>query len=398
MEALAAQESRSNRGFSIALLGLALITGVALQQFGPASISQLFTSLKLESAGGLGALACALVAAVLAHESGHLIAALAMKFAITGASLGPFRVARLGGQWTASFSLRSFQSASVSAIPRQMDSWRSRLLVVIAAGPVATLLTGSVACLLFANAAEQSWTRNFLAAFCQVSLYIFVLGLVPNRSDARVRNDMRLFLTVLRDTPESHEIFLYNWIGQQQFSGTRPRDLPQELIRELQLANARPDFAVLFARNIAAFATDSEDLVEAELWHRQALSISQKCDGRTQRVVEAEYACYCLLFKDDISSASARIADFDTALLTPPSLAFRAKAVQAFCQGNGPAVLAAIAQARFVLGSASAHYAFEYKLLSMLQAKVSAFRFITPPHQNSNSIGSKLKHLRPCAS
>ncbi len=199
---------------SLTLLMGALAIGIATQIFGPPWVRSIMEVVKLNSVGAFSAVLAALCAAMVFHEAGHLVAALLLDFEILGGSLGPIRATHLHGKWTVQFSNAAAFAGSVSAIPRDDRSWRTRMLVVIAAGPAATFVTGIASALIVLYSGSTGWTTTFLGALAQFSFFIFVLGLIPNGPRAKVRNDARLFSCVWRNTPEAQEILLYHVTAQ----------------------------------------------------------------------------------------------------------------------------------------------------------------------------------------
>jgi len=127
--------------------------------------------------------------------------ALACDFEILGGRLGPWRMQQLHGKRTVWFSCARLFSCSIAAVPRDCEHWRTRMLLVVAAGPLATLFGLAVAANAAVWAEPQSWLATFWSALAQFHFFSFVLGLMPNGESAKVRNDASLFLILKRDAP-----------------------------------------------------------------------------------------------------------------------------------------------------------------------------------------------------
>ncbi len=138
---------RQTNGFSLALLLVALLLGGSINAFGPPWAQAVFQTIKLDSIGGISALLAAVAASIVLHEAGHLMAAILVDFEVLGICLGPVRAIRSYGRWTVEFSGKLF-AGSISAVARNTDRWRERVLVVVAGGPVATLVSGLAAGLI----------------------------------------------------------------------------------------------------------------------------------------------------------------------------------------------------------------------------------------------------------
>src|SRR5690242_19810280 len=161
-----------------------------------------FQAVGLGTATALSAFWAAFAAGIGLHETGDLLAAILQDFKILGASLGPIRVVHFHGKWTFQFS-GTVLSGSISAVPRENYAWRKRMLLVVAAGPVATLLTGIASGLLLFSGEFDGWMTYFLASLTELSFFLFVLGMIPNGSKAQIRNDAQLCYSLFRNTVEA---------------------------------------------------------------------------------------------------------------------------------------------------------------------------------------------------
>jgi len=321
----------------------------------------------LGTVSGLAALWLALAAAIILHEAGHLTAALLLDFDVLGGSLGPFRAIRLHGKWSLQFT-GSLLSGSVIAIPRHNDAtWRIRMLAVVAAGPLATFLTGvlSAGLLLWFSDPVQ-WPARFLSALVNLNFFLFVLGLFPNASAARVRNDARLFYSLLRSTPEAQQILLYHLVTQLQIAGMRPRDYPERIMRKLAQASGRPEMCLVYANAIAAWALDRNHLETADAWHQRALDLSDFCDFKVQNSTLAASAFWDVLLRNDLRAAAVKFADVQLAMLAPEWLQHRLQAAYWLTAGNVPEALAQIARAQHSFPNRLPYYDFERMLLGRL--------------------------------
>ena len=349
------------------LLATAVGIGLALKLVGPSWAEILLHSTSVGSIDGLIALFAALGAAIFLHEAGHLSAALLLDFDVLGGSLGPLRAVRLHGRWSFQFS-GALLSGSVIAIPRRNDAtWRTRMLAVVAAGPIATLLTGlGAACLLVWFAGSDLWLARFLSALVELNFFLFVLGLFPNAEAAKARNDARLFYSLLRNTPEAQQILLYHLVTQLQIAGVRPRDYPQRVIFKLAQASGRAEMCVVYANAIALWAFDRGDLASADAWDKRAMDLSEFCNLKLQNSTAAASACLDVILRGDLRAAANKFADVQLETLSPRWLRHRSKAVYWLTAGNIPETLAEIARAQYSFPNRLPYYDFERMLLGGL--------------------------------
>ncbi len=352
--------------FSWKLLLLAVLLGSAIQVAGPGWAQAIFRAISVTGIAGASAIFVALFAAVVLHEAGHFLAASAVGFRILGVSLGPVRVSFWHGYRTWKLSGKNFLTGSVSAIPRSDKQWRSRMLTVVAAGPAATLGTGALATYLLLAPHSSAWTVSFLGALSQLSFFLFVLGLIPNSAQARIRNDARLLLVLWRDGAAADEIRTYHEIMEMEAAGIRPRTIPASAIRKLAVQRSSVDVAMLCARTVVNWAIDRGDIGMASAWDNYAFQLSSRCDERLRNSAVAASACFDILFRGDLNAARSKFATVRFDSLMPKCFHHRARAAYWLAASNVPTALAEIAQARYSFSAELPYYQFEARLLFAL--------------------------------
>jgi len=362
------EKAHTKSKFSWNLLLLALAIGIAAKVFGPSWARIIFQTVRLGTVSALSAFAAAFAAGIVLHEAGHLVASLLLDFEILGASLGPVRGAFFHGKWTFHFS-GTLLSGSISAIPRQNHSWRKRMLLVVAAGPAATFLTGVASALLLLHGQFDGWMKCFLASSIELSFFLFVLGLVPNGRKAQIRNDARLCYSLFHNTAEAQEILLYHLVTQLTVAGMRPRDYPERLIRKMAAARSRPDMSLIYAHTIIMWAIDHGDLRTAEAWEQRAMELCDRCDLRLQNLTLARSAFFDVLFRDNLVAAACKFVQVNLDILSPRYLMHRVKAAYQLAAGNIEEALAEVHRAQFSFPKHLPYYDFERTLLSQLHHK-----------------------------
>ncbi len=323
--------------------------------------------------GGLFALAAGLFGAVVLHEAGHLLAAIANDFEVVGVVVGPFRAVRLGTAWKLLLKTHRLFEASISAFPRTTENWKQRMMTVVAAGPVSTLVTGLLAAVaLHAFGTGDNWLVWLLRAFTQVSFFIFVLGLVPNHKSLPCQNDAALFRSLWTNHPQAQEIFLYHLVLQQQARGVRPRNYPVGLIQLLAEFQGRTDFMAFFATTIALWAFDSNDNETGNSWDRRALDLCAQGGFQSRNLCTVNSACFDMIYRENPTSARAKLDQLDLRGIVSLQLRYRASAVAHLAGGRVPEALAIIARAGFTLPEHLKKFGVEHLLLTHLHAKALA--------------------------
>jgi Zn-dependent protease len=367
-----------------------IIGGVAfcclLKVFGPACVALIFNYAKLGRIRDLILLSCALAASVMLHELGHLTAAFLLDFDVLGGALGPFRVSRLDGRWSMQFSGRSWFAASLSAIPKPKSPWRRNMLLVVAAGPLATLACCAAAISLLSSFAPVSAAGCFLAFCAELNAVLFVLGLFPNGRHARVRNDANLFLALLLDPSDSQNILLYHLLMQIRRQGFRPCFYPQDVIRELPHAQTTTEMTMIFAQTISDWAFDRGDLLSADAWDRRAVENGAMCDGRFYSHALAHSACLDLLLRNDHTAARSKCSDIDYETLQPEWLRHRARAVQELLRGDILEGMGELQRADYCLPRGLPYFDFERELVQSLRQKAKVLSALEIPLRKETSV------------
>jgi len=136
----------------------------------------------------LSLLITSLLITITLHEAGHTTAGLAVGMKLRAFIVGPFQWRIRDGRWRFQFLLSKFLSAgSMTAMaPTNPEQSRWNEICMIAAGPIASLLTGIIS-LCFALTAKGRPYEMFWGLFAVVttfSLIGFALNLIPTRPEA----------------------------------------------------------------------------------------------------------------------------------------------------------------------------------------------------------------------
>jgi hypothetical protein len=355
--------------FSCVLLLLALALIWICRLHGPPSIRHLFGQVPFETAADFLLLPAAVLGAVLLHEAGHLVASVALGFQMLGGSIGPLQIQILPGDWKATWSLRAIWTGSISAVPRSMEHWRGAMMTVISAGPLATLGSGLAAAALAPT--DHAWAV-FQIYFVQVSMLLFVLGLIPNSRQARRQNDARLLLDLLCRNQGAEEMELKVRLKLLVLAGERPQEFPCDLLKRLAAFRGRPESEVLFAQALSQWAMDSDEAELADLWDMRALATAEHCDRQIQNSVLASSGSFDVIFRDDPESARSKFGRVDFDALFPKCFAYRARAAQQIAWGRLHRAPALILRAQYAIPRGITHYALERTLLERLHMKALA--------------------------
>jgi hypothetical protein len=358
------QRRRGEAVFIVWLLGAAVALLWTCRTYAPPFIRQWFVSLPFATSLDFVWLLAAAFCALIVHEMGHLLAALGFEFHFLGASVGPVNIQTMHGEWKISFVPRRIFSGSISAIPCTMEQWRGEMLIVIAAGPIFTL----VAALLVASVGMSG--QVFQIAFVQLSMLLFILGLIPNSQGSRRRNDARLFLDLAMHKHGAEEMEIYISLSQLVVKGVRPQDYPEILVAKMAAWRGRPESEYVFSQALVRWALDSDKVAVADECDLRALALAERCDSRIQDTALASSACFDVLFRDDLESARNKFERVDWSTLFPKSFAHRSRAAHQIALGRLYRAPAEIIRAQYALPRGIEACALDRAMLERLHMRV----------------------------
>jgi hypothetical protein len=242
------------------------------------------------------------------------------------------------------------------------------MLIVIAGGPIASLAVLVCAVYCLASGSLAGPAAYFFSVVAQINLFLFVLGLVPNSANACVRNDARLFLTLLQNSSEAEQMKLYHLVTRLQIAGVRPSAYPRELIARLACAQGNPDLMLFNALTIYLWALDSEDLITADAWDRHANALLEENVLRLSTTVLCESACFDLLHRNHPQSAAQKIKATTPATLSP-WLRYRAEAALQIAEGSYANARLSLRNARASIPALRPYFEFELTMLDLLERR-----------------------------
>ena len=262
--------------------------------------------------------ACA--AAPLAHELGHVLGGMVVRFRFTMLAWGPFRVVREGKHIRIGLNRNiNYIGGIALSLPRTLNHLAGRTAVVIAMGPMTSLALG-VGSLLLSDksgiwqspAAMSDPVRAFggivAAAFGVASLGIALVTLVPGRTSGLLTDGAQILRYIRGGPAVDRHSALMALVGLSS-GDTRPRDWPIELVRRLTVGEPSDTERTLADMYDYYQALDNYDAVRA---HRALSSVLDRTlfMGRKGRAPYAqEAAFYELVIRGDAAAAELWLAE-----------------------------------------------------------------------------------------
>lgn len=168
-----------------------------------------------------------LLTGIAVHEFGHALATILVRFDLISISIGPLTL--LLGSGGTRLRLSGIGLGGLTmAVPKGTEHLRQRFLVMIAAGPAASLIAGFMAVAAGRYFQSSTWA-GWLSAWGYGSLALALLSLCPTRRF--YYSDGARMAQLLRSTPAAERNCAMLAIGAAASGGTRPRDWDPELLR-----------------------------------------------------------------------------------------------------------------------------------------------------------------------
>jgi len=161
------------------------------------------------------------------HEGGHALSGMLMRMKVVAFIVGPFRWTLEDGRWLFEFramDLVSFLGAA-AVVPADMRNFRRRKLLQVAAGPLASLLTGALAVFAILHAPGHGWAGGWrvLAYFATISLVVAFLNFIPFKLGSAYSDGAKLY-QLRRDGLWADYHRLIAAIHATKVTELRPRD------------------------------------------------------------------------------------------------------------------------------------------------------------------------------
>ncbi|MGJ5819041.1 M50 family metallopeptidase [Paludibaculum fermentans] len=181
---------------------------------------------------GILALPLAILLSIFFHELGHALGAWASGFQVRMFRVGPFSFTKLEGKWR--FGWAGLLGGATAALPSKAHGIRSGALFIIAAGPVASFVTGTLCLVLFLTARNSPWQSawDLLGTMAVLCLIDSVINLLPvGTSNGGYSDGARLWQLALNG-PWCTRIIAQFYTGLSITADLSPADWPTHLVEE----------------------------------------------------------------------------------------------------------------------------------------------------------------------
>ena len=330
---------------------------------------------------GAGALVLlALVATVVVHELGHLIAAQTVGFKFRILTLGPWSIIATPRGLRHRFSLKvmGLVFGQQLSTPPDLTGDDDKFQVYLAGGGVANILTAALALLCWYGFELRGFSAVFFGAFAGWSLFLGIINLMPFRTNMGVASDGYNMRALRQNRPEAVRFRALIALMGDAYAGTRPRDWSPQMVATLNENAGSPYETALGLLLAYQHALDRGEAALANAFIPPLIAVHPQIPAAMQSHFGVEIAYHYGLIEPDAELArrfadAVNAAKADAYLLSP-SAVHRALAAAAFVEGKFTQGLEECARGLQLIdeGVTELDRVMELECLQSLQAKITA--------------------------
>ncbi len=261
--------------------------------------------------------------AVTIHELGHLTAGWFVGFRFSSISIGPLSVriehGRLNVQIRRDLGALGFAGVHIESV----KGLHRRLLLFIAAGPAANLISGALAAVsvsITAPPLRATWA-SFAAGFSLLSLLLGLISLVPYGKT--LRSDGARIWMLQNSYDGTRRWITAAALASQQRKGVRPSCWKRTWLKAV--CSVRDGSIDEISGNILAYvaASDIKEAPTAAAHLERCLELAPSSQPMSRDLVAREASFFCAWFRDDSMLAERWISQMKRPKVINPLLQIR---------------------------------------------------------------------------
>ena len=240
------------------------------------------------------------------HEMGHAGVGVALGMKLRAFIVGPLQLRVLDGRWKLQFVPSKLFSAGGAAalVPSNPDAPQWRQISMIAAGPMASLLTGLLAAALALVANGTPWERywQFFSLLSIFGIVSFAVNLLPVRPDALYSDGARIYQLV-RGGPWADLWRAFSIAGATTVTPLRPRDYDIEAIRRASPVFRHGQHAMILRLFATSYFVDRGEWEQAGAWFAEAESMYPEVEAQVSADLLTGFVLDTALLRRDPAAA-----------------------------------------------------------------------------------------------
>lgn len=238
---------------------------------------------------------------IIAHESGHVLAGRVVGFRFLYCTIGPLKITSTGRGLEFGYNENWRKMAgSAASVPTYWHDIRRREMIMVAGGPIASLLLGSGALAVSLLTAGSNPTHSLFQVAAFVSLFSFAANVLPLKSGGFLSDGARIKMLALGGPAAERYCALVALVGAAK-SGQRPRDWNPEWITHATLP-ADGSLDDIAGNHVGYYwAADIGDVGRAGRLLDRALAatINPKMPPRVRWLIQVDQAFFHAYYRKD---------------------------------------------------------------------------------------------------
>ena len=266
-----------------------------------------------------------LLLCVIAHELGHLVAGLLVRWEFRYLLAGPLTISREanGLQFRWAFR-RLLGGGRVLMVPSSLESLMRNQLIVIAGGPMITAA-------IFIPVLLLPWSE-LTASLCVANALVAIGSWVPMTVGSE-DTDAKLFVRFKRASLESFAAIGQLWA--LDYNGIKPRDWPPELVTRLAQRADDDSFGFAARQYRYLYLRDCGDPLEAAVALEAILAVAHKILPDERRNYFSEAAFFQGVFRGNSTLAKEWLEEARRVRVTIPERDWENYPLAAIAVGEG---------------------------------------------------------------
>lgn len=288
-----------------------------------------------EGINALGAMLLALTAiylVLLTHELGHLLAGKLAGMRPFLLITGPFKIMATKNKWSIGLNTSlSLAGGLAACAPVKTNNLRNGLLVMIAGGPLTSLLGSLLGLGLYFSMPVSTWSFFFFL-FGVTAAGIFIVTMIPAKTSGFMTDGAQL-LSLLRGDPEAEQRALLVELQAESMSGVRPRDYSHETINRLLSTKGNPLIEASAEMLAYLHYLDRNELEPAGRSLNNAIAYEKDLPEGIKQAFYLEYAYFQAAHRSDAPTARSYLHKSNGAIAEQHSR-LRSEAAVLFAEGR----------------------------------------------------------------
>ena len=228
------------------------------------------------------------------HETGHFLAGLGSNMVLRQFQVGPVCGKVQDGHWRFSFNVAGLLGGgSVGMVPTYLENIRGRMVLMMLGGPVASLLTGSIATLLALSAKGQPWEPlwSFFAIFGTFGFLDFIANLTPTRPESHYSDGAQIY-QLTSNGPWSERYLARAMVASSLATPRRPRDFDEGTLQRAAASLRTGEEGLYLGMFLAMHYLDDGKIEQGIAAWRAAIEQDPEAAAKLRPDTAAEMAFY----------------------------------------------------------------------------------------------------------